>query len=139
MIFLIFAKLNIFSYFWIKSRESISYEEKASSSPLTDHKSSSKTDKKLAKYSPKKPSKVCKTECETYHGLPFAFSSFDEIAKQMIEVSYHSKSKNNHDYDFNISSYYVDAEYNFEDFTWYSRQAKDWFDTVSIYLNCFFT
>ena len=123
MIFLIFAKLNVFSYFWIKSRESISYEEKASSSSLTD-KSSSKTDKKLAKNSPNKPSKVCKTECETYHGLPFAFSTFDEIAKQMIEVSYRSKSKNNHDYDFNISSYYVDAEYNFEDFTWYSRQAK---------------
>ena len=85
--------------------------------------------KKLAKNSPNKPSKVCKTECETYHGLPFAFSTFDEIAKQMIEVSYHSKTKNNQDYDFNISSYYVDAEYNFEDFTWYSRKAKSRYKT----------
>ena len=37
MIFLIFSKLNIFTYIWIKSRESISYEEEAFLSPSTDH------------------------------------------------------------------------------------------------------
>ena len=48
------------------------------------------------------PLKDCQTKCEKYHGLPLAFSSFDEITKRL-------------DIDFNITSYYVDAEYNFED------------------------
>ena len=67
--------------------------------------------------------KVCKTECEAYHGLPFAFSTFAEITKQLIEVSFRRSSENNHDLG-SITSYYIDAEYNFKYFTWYSRQAK---------------
>ena len=67
--------------------------------------------------------KVCKTECEAYHGLPFAFSTFAEITKQLIEVSFRRSSENNHDLG-SITSYYIDAEYNFKYFTWYSRQAR---------------
>ena len=37
MIFMIFSKLNIFTYIWLKSRESISYEEEAFQSSSTDH------------------------------------------------------------------------------------------------------
>ena len=70
-----------------------------------------------------RPPKVCKTECEAYHGLPFAFSTFDEITKQLIEVTFRKSSENNHDLG-SITSYYIDAEYNFKYFTWYSRQAR---------------
>ena len=67
--------------------------------------------------------KVCKTECEAYHGLPVAFSTFDEITKQLIEVSFRKSSENKFDLG-KITSYYIDAEYNFKYFTWYSRQAR---------------
>ena len=49
MIFLIFSKLNIFTYIWIKSRESISYEEEAFPSASTDHISGAKLTEYLRK------------------------------------------------------------------------------------------
>ena len=69
--------------------------------------------------------KVCKAKCEKYHGLPFAFSTFDEISKELVKISFSFSSKKNQNLDFNITSYYIDAEYNFKDFTWYSRLATN--------------
>ena len=131
MIFQLISKMNIYTYFWLKNPHpdirfaliSLTYEETAfQDSPILRPTVTPVWLLQLGLHN-WKPWQECSNKCKEYNGLPSAFSDFNRTTAGLPIVN------------DSFTSYYVDAEYNFHDETWYSRMAFD-FNHVISYSQC---